>query len=192
LEDVQDYMRRGLIQKSTEFEFGHFTSIASVLVCLLKYNQMVTSSVQTCSEENHHVTTEANNRTFLITTLLAQGQSLQNYLNNFKLSLPSRCVTCARPQIRHTMFKHQPPLLAFEWSDNELPDLDEFITVVVNTTAATYILKGIIHYQDNHFTAHVNLSSGTWFHDGIVTGQSLILQQLQPHLMNTAIIAIYS
>ncbi|KAF8241104.1 hypothetical protein L208DRAFT_1229863, partial [Tricholoma matsutake] len=53
-------------------------------------------------------------------------------------------------------------------------------------------LKGVIHYAHNHFTAHMKLPSVTWFHDDIVTGHSLMLQQLQQHHLNRSVSAIYS
>ncbi|KAF8236802.1 hypothetical protein L208DRAFT_1012373, partial [Tricholoma matsutake] len=169
LEDVQDYMRRGLIQRSADFEFGQFTSIAAVLGYLLKHNQTVTSSVRMCSEVTHPAMRETNNKCCLVTTLPTQGQSLQDHLDHFGLSLPSRCEVCDQPQLRRTTFKHHPPLLAFEWPDNGIPVLDNIIHIVVDTTNVQYILQGVIHYQHNHFTAHIKLSSGTWSHDGIAT-----------------------
>jgi hypothetical protein len=83
-------------------------------------------------------------------------------------------------------------LLAFEWPEGVTPVLPNVIRITANNEQHMFALKGVIHYADNHFTDHVRLPSGTWFHDGIVTGRSLMLQQLQQHHLDRSVSAIYS
>jgi hypothetical protein len=54
-----------------------------------------------------------------------------------------------------------------------------------------FTLLGIIYYGFNHFTAHVKLTSGTWFYDGMVTGRRLTKQPDEGHDHSGAICAIY-
>ena len=40
--------------------------------------------------------------------------------------------------------------------------------------SAIYILKGIVYYGDEHFTARIFINNDVWFHDGITTSQKCI------------------
>jgi hypothetical protein len=192
LENVHEQMQWGLIGVSTEFGFGLFTSISSVLQLVLQHNEAVTSCMRRCTVPTHPAIQERlDNKTCLITTFPSIGQSLQQHLDNFQHELGSHCRVCNQQQIRITTFYCLPPLLAFEWPGGVTPSLPDIITVTAEIQQA-YALKGVIHYGQNHFTAHVKLTSGTWYHDGMVTGRALALQPLLQQNLNTAICAIYS
>ncbi|KAF8224266.1 hypothetical protein L208DRAFT_1512701 [Tricholoma matsutake] len=192
LENVREQMQQRLISISTEFGFGLFTSISSVLQLVLQYNEAVTSCMQRCTVPTHPAIQERlNNRTCLITTFPSIGQSLQQHLDNFQHKLGSHCSVCNQQQIRITTFHCLPPLLAFEWPAGVTPSLPDIITVTAEDQQ-TFALKGVIYYGQNHFTAHVKLRSGTWYHDGMVTGCALTLQPLLQQNLNTPICAIYS
>ena len=111
--------------------------------------------------------------------------------DHFQQPLSSLCPTCNKTEVRHTNFECHLPILAFEWGSQQ-PAIQNTITIVCKTTCVTYSLKGIIYYADNHFTAHFKSADGTtWYHDGISTQHSLILQPLHISQMTTAVVAIY-
>ena len=85
-----------------------------------------------------------------------------------------------------------PPLLAFQWVGGITPTLAQEIRISANSIQKMYTLRGVIHFAQNHFTAHVRVASGTWFHNGMVTGRSLVWQPLQDHHLSTTVCAIYS
>jgi hypothetical protein len=192
LEDVREQMQRGMIYISAEFQFGLFTSIPSVLRLVLQHGQTITSCVRRCAVSTHPSIQEGSNKTCLITPLSYTGQSLQQHLDNFQHELMSRCRVCNERQMRVTTFHHLPPLLAFDLTGGLMPTLPLTISIIANEMQQTFTLKGVIHYAHNHFTAHVRLATGTWFHDGMVTGRALRQQPLQQQHFNTAISTIYS
>ncbi|KAF8240188.1 hypothetical protein L208DRAFT_1157098, partial [Tricholoma matsutake] len=63
-----------------------------------------------------------------------------------------------------------PPLLAFEWGINT-PVLNNTLDIMVDATAHTYHLSGVIYLHCEHFTCHfIDHEGQPWFHDGIITG----------------------
>jgi hypothetical protein len=178
LEDVRNSMQRKLGSLSDQFEFGNFTSISSVLEHVLKCEQSIMSWMRRCRVRNHPTTRETIDNTCLVTTYPLPGQSLQEHLNNFHQELASHCGSCGQLQVREATFNRLPPLLAFQWVTGTTPTLEQQINVTANNTQKIYTLKGVIHYANSHFTTHIILTSGTWFHDGIVTGRSVAWQPL--------------
>lgn len=109
--------------------------------------------------------------------------------------MPSRCDPCHRLQIGKTRFESHPHLLAFEWdTTGNAPSLQNTIVITCNNIKITYTLKGVIYYANNHFTYHVILNSGMmWYHDGMVTQQTLTLynQPVSADHLATATVANY-
>jgi hypothetical protein len=191
LEDVCNCMQRELIHLSAEFQWGNFTSIPSVLQHVLQHHVTITSCMRRCSISAHPSAQERDNKTCLVLTFPKPGQSLQQHLDDFQQELMSRCGICNRFQERRISFQHLSPLLAFEWPGGEAPALSDMIRVSTSNEECMFALLGIIYYGFNHFTAHVKLSSGTWFHDGMVTGCRLTKEPSQGHYHSNAICAIY-
>jgi hypothetical protein len=79
----------------------------------------------------------------------------------------------------------------FEWPGGEALTSSDMIRVSTSNEEHMFALLGIIYYEFNHFTAYVKLSSGTWFHDGMVTGCRLTKEPGQGHYHSNAICAIY-
>jgi hypothetical protein len=191
LEGVRDHMRRRLVHQGEEFVFGNFTSIPSVLGHLLHDGEAVTSSVRKCRVSGHPVRREGDNVTGLVYIWPAAQQNLQDYLNYMEQHLASACSVCGANQVRQSRFEKHPPLLAFEWPLGRAPLLPDRVTIDANGEQVQFALKGVIYYANNHFTAHVKVSSGTWFHDGMVTSKTLLWEPIQPCHMLTATTAIY-
>ena len=57
-----------------------------------------------------------------------------------------------------------------------------------------YDLRGVIYYAADHFTTRVITSSGmVWYHDGLLTGRSLVYEGMAPTQIprENAIVGIY-
>jgi hypothetical protein len=91
--------------------------------------------------------------------------------------------------------------MAFDVSAN-IHVVNSELNLLVDNDNFRYMLRGIIYYGLNHFTARIITAAGqVWFHDGITTGSSLeydgtILTMLPQNLMHcrskAAAVAIYS
>ncbi|KAF8224097.1 hypothetical protein L208DRAFT_1313359 [Tricholoma matsutake] len=99
---------------------------------------------------------------------------------------------CGQPQTRRTTFQSHPPLLAFQWGGIP-PPLNTSLQISCDGAASTYLLRGVIYYANQHFTAHFLNSAGTsWHHDGMARRGALILQSPSQAQLATAIVAVYS
>ncbi|KAF8224347.1 hypothetical protein L208DRAFT_1068560, partial [Tricholoma matsutake] len=68
---------------------------------------------------------------------------------------------------------HQ-PLLALEWGINA-PTLSSTLHIAAEDIYHTYYLCSIIYLAHEHFTSHfLDHEKQWWFHDGILTGVTLI------------------
>jgi tRNA nucleotidyltransferase/poly(A) polymerase len=85
-----------------------------------------------------------------------------------------------------------PPLLACERPGVVISNLPNIITITADLEQVAFALKEVIHYGQNHSTAHVKLTSGTWYHDEITTERALTLQPQLEQNLNSAICAIYN
>ena len=115
-------------------------------------------------------------------------------MDNFSHQLASRCVTCNIHLTRCTTFVRTPPLLAFDISNVSTLSLDPVLWILCDNTRICYNLRGIIYYDNHHFTERVVTSTGMiWFHDGIFTGRSLVYesQDLNSITTENAVMAFY-
>ncbi|KAF8240422.1 hypothetical protein L208DRAFT_1233248, partial [Tricholoma matsutake] len=84
------------------------------------------------------------------------------------------------------------PLLAFQWR-GIAPPLNTSLQISCDGAASTYLLRGVIYYANQHFTAHFLNSAGTsWHHDGMTRRGALILQSPSQAQLATTIMAVYS
>jgi hypothetical protein len=121
------------------------------------------------------------------------GMSLQEYVDNFTVSLSSKCSTCNVNLLRSTTFVHTPALLAFDLG-RDVPSLDPVLQITCTNSHIPYNLRGVVYFSDKHFTARVITNAGTvWFHDGMLTGSSLLYesQNLATVYTDRAILAVY-
>ena len=88
-----------------------------------------------------------------------------------------------------------PPLLAFDLG-KDAPFLDPVLWISCRDTRARYYsLRGIIYFENNHFTECVIINSRmVWFHDGMFTGRSLSYEtnNLTSISRDHAVVAFYS
>ena len=120
--------------------------------------------------------------------------SLQACMDNFRLQLASKCPTCSTYLIKHTTFVQTPPLLVFDLSIGSALTLDSVIWIPCENSRFRYILRGVVYFNNGHFTERVVTSTGmTWYHDGIFTGRSLVYEsQILTSITNeNAVMAFY-
>jgi hypothetical protein len=98
--------------------------------------------------------------------------------------------------MKRTTFVRAPPLLAFDISiSTSLVTLDPVLWILCNNSRIRYVLRGIIYFDNQHFTERVITSTGMiWYHDGIFTGRSLVYesQDLNSITMENAVMAFYT
>ncbi|KAF8224233.1 hypothetical protein L208DRAFT_1312602, partial [Tricholoma matsutake] len=82
------------------------------------------------------------------------------------------------------------PLIAFQWG-GEPPLLNTSLQISCSGIAKEYLLRGVVYYANQHFTAHFLDSNGSsWHHDGMAR-RALILQRPSQCQLATAIVAVY-
>ncbi|KAF8229181.1 hypothetical protein L208DRAFT_1125851, partial [Tricholoma matsutake] len=55
--------------------------------------------------------------------------------------------------------------------------LNTSLQINCNGAASVYLLRGVIYYANQHFTAHfLNTTGDTWHHDGMARGGALTLE----------------
>jgi hypothetical protein len=196
LEQIRDFFRRRLARFSTEFTFGSYASVHSITEQLMKTCEPVTTSHLYCPLVNSHNVNRNPSTTSSCEVIIFGGPSLQACMDNFTTETASRCSTCNTYLSRSTTFIQTPPLLAFDLSNN-VPFLDPFlwISCQLDDTRTRYSLRGIIYYENSHFTERVITSTGmVWFHDGMFTGRSLLYESsnLTSISRDNAVMAFYS
>ena len=103
-------------------------------------------------------------------------------------------MTCDTYLIKRTTFVWTPPLLAFDISIGSTLSLDPVLQISCDNSHVCYNLRGIIYYDNSHFTVRVVTSTGfIWFHDGIFTGRSLVYESHDLNSITTekAVMAFY-
>ena len=194
LEQIRDLFRRRMARISQEFTFGSFASVQSIGEYLFSTQEVVTTSEVICSE-GHNVRRDRRLSTnFQIIILGTTETSLQACIDNFTIELGSRCVTCDSHLMKHTTFVLTPPLLAFDISIASTLSLDPVLWISCDNSRVCYNLRGIIYYDNHHFTERVVTSTGLiWFHDGIFTGRSPVYEShdLTSITTENAIMAFY-
>jgi hypothetical protein len=174
LEEIRDFMRRRLARISTEFLFGRYTSVHSIIERFFKVSEPVMRSDLMCP--NRHVVDRHPSLTSSCEVILfAQpGASLQHCVDNFTHSTGSRCLTCDTYLLRTTSFLQFPPVMVFDLGAC-VPSLSSILWITCNETRISYSLRGIVYYSNHHFTSRFVTGTGMiWFHDGMLTGSSLI------------------
>ena len=131
------------------------------------------------------------------TILFAQpGTSLQHCVDNFTTSTASRCMTCDTCLLWRTLFVQSPPVIIFEFEGGVVPSLSPILWITGGETGRVrYNLRGIVYYNDQHFTSRFVTGTGMiWFHDGMLTGSSLIYesQNIDSITTDRAIMAFYT
>jgi len=195
LEQIREHFRRQLARVSQEFTFGTYTSVQSIGEYLFRAQEIVTTSDIFCS--NGHTLgrdRRSSISSYQIIIIGSTESSLQACMDNFTLQLASKCPICSTYLIKHTTFVQTPPLLVFDLSIGSALSLDSIVWISCENTRVCYVLRGVVYFNNGHFTERVVTSSGmTWYHDGIFTGRSLVYEsQILTSITNeNAIMAFY-
>jgi len=192
LEEIRDFIRRRLARFSSEFTFGRYASVHSITEQLMKACEPVTTSYLYCP--NGHNVDRNQSTTSNCEIIIFGGSSLQACVDNFTIETASRCSICNNYLSRITTFIQTPPLLAFDLGNNA-PLLDPILWITCQGTRMRYSLRGVIYFENSHFTERVITSTGmVWFHDGMFTGRSLLYENnnLAAISRDNAVMAFYS
>ena len=174
LEQIRDLMRCCLARISAEFTFGSYASIHSIAECLFRTCQPVTMSDLVCPNEH----SMDRNR---------------SPMANCTICISSKCSTCDACLLRKTSFVQTPPVLIFNLGTS-LPSLSPDLWITCGTACICYTLRGIVYFDNEHFTSHVITSASMiWFHNGLLIGASLVYksQDIGSISTNGAVIAFY-
>ena len=185
LEGIRDFMRRRLARNSADFLFGRYTSVHSIIEHFFKTSDPVMISDLMCP--NGHVVDRRRSPTSSCEVIVfAQpGTSLQHCIDNFAHSTASKCLTCDTCLLRTTSFVQSPPVIIFDLGAC-VPSLSPVLWISCGETRVCYNLRGIIYYKDQHFTSRFVTGTGMiWFHDGMLTGSSLIYEGQDIHSITT-------
>ena len=187
LEQIRDFIRRRLARFSAEFTFGRYASVHSATEQLLKMREPVTTSDLYCPN-GHDINRHTSSTSNCEIIIFGGGSSLQACMDDFTLETATRCSICNAYLLRITIFVQAPPLLAFDLGNNA-PSLDPMLRISCQQPGPggqdtgtpvsnhCYSLRGVIYFENNHFTERVITSSGmVWFHDGMLTGRSLLYE----------------
>jgi hypothetical protein len=181
LEDVRDFLRRRLYHAAPHlFPWNRDTSVHSMMDYLLQTPSPVISSQLSCP--NHHLLrgTQVIGKNSHISIGTHNCTSIQGLINSFQSESASNCSICGNSLDRIYKFVSTPLLLAFDLtvigSDCVL---SQMLNIPVHDQQAQYKLSGIIYHGNNHFTSRIVNSAGmVWFHDGLVTGNSMVYDGL--------------
>lgn len=114
LEQIRDFMGRHLARISTEFTFGSYACVHSIIECFFTTCQPVIISDLTCP--NGHIVDRHQSPTSSceIIVFAHPGTSLQYCMDNFSFSTASNCSTCDAHLLQITSFVQSPPILIFD------------------------------------------------------------------------------
>ena len=195
LEEIRDLVRRHLARISTEFIFGRYTSVHCIIERFFKTHNPVTISDLTCP--NGHAVDRQRSPTCSceIIVFAQSGTSLQYCMDNFTESTASKCLTCDTFLLRTTSFVQTPPVIIFDLGSC-VPSLSSVLWIPCGETGRVrYNLRGLVYYKDQHFTSRFVTETGMiWFHDGMLTGSSLIYdgQDIDSITTENAVMAFYT
>ena len=196
LERIRDFIRCRLARFSAEFTFGRYASVHSVTEQLLKTSEPVTTSSLSCPDG--HAIDRNPSPTSNCEIIIFGGPSLQAILDNFSIETAAKCSTSNTYLSRVTKFIQAPPLLAFDLGTGNIPFLDPVLWISCRDARVQvrYSLRGIIYFENGHFTERVITCTGmVWFHDGMLTGRSLSYEtnnMTSISILNHAVMAFYA
>ena len=198
LEQIREFFRRRLARISQEFTFGSYASVQSIGEHLFRADEIITTSDVFCPR-GHDGANNRNRRSstssYQIIILGTTESGLQAYMDNYTLQLASKCATCDSFLTKRTTFVQTPPLLAFDLSNGSTLTIDPVIWILCNNSRIHYVLRGVIYFDNQHFTERVVTSSSMiWYHDGIFTGPSLVYesQDVTSITNENAVMAFYT
>ena len=163
LEQICDNLRRRLARiNSNEFPLGEYASVHTIMDRLLVSREPVMKSICRC-RANHTVN---GNKRFSssceIVTVESSAQigySIQEYMDDFSMSLSDTCPQCGNTLIRSFSFTCHLPLLCIElWHGPCL--FEPVLHIDADGIRQQYKLCGIIYFSGEHFTSRIITSNG--------------------------------
>ena len=150
---MRDSLRRRLQRVDpVTFPWGGYAGIQHILDYLLNTDHVVTSSSVRCPN-NHPLKKADLAASSCHISILRQCPNIQAFINDQSIECASRCHICHSHIVRQHVFEDSPAIIAFDMTQYET-SLSESIVITKSTgDHTTYKLRGVMYYQDNHFTS---------------------------------------
>jgi hypothetical protein len=173
------------------FAFGEYTSMDALFNYLLKSAYTVTTSSRFCPN-GHDVDRRESRVSSCNITLSRRGCNLQEYLDDFTSISSAKCPVCSKNLTRRFTFNCHPPIFTIDLGEGAFPQ--ETLELTSQNVRRRYNLRGVIYYAADHFTTRFITNAGAvWYHDGLLTGRSLVYESMVPSQIphEDAIVGIY-
>jgi len=202
LNNARDNVRQALhIECPAKFPYGTIgTDISDLLTYMLKNQNTLGTATEICSSCNYERELEIKPNSLIFITS-SQFKSLNNTFLNWQES-QGHCDSCEGVTNIRRKFNQNPGLVAFSIQVGGITINKAIKVTKISGPAITLPLKGIIYLSNHHFSIHIITSEkNVWFHDGIATGSTCILEgpltnfsdkTLCKHNSGIAVAAIYA
>ena len=171
------------------FTWGHFVSLDDLLRHTLQTNIATMQSELLCRHNTH--ANHLPNQThyvygYLVNLPFLNGKSIQSWLADAERDVRHICNTCQSPLIRKTKLINSLPLITFAFAGQHSYIINPTISIpLLNGQLVQYSLKGIIYYNNSHFTSRIISDNGlSWYHDGMATGPNMTCEGIVDSLPN--------
>ena len=193
LDQIREYLRLCMARLPNlhKFAFGEYMSIHSIFDYLFTSVDDVTTSSRFCPN-GHDIDAQESWGTSCNIMLLRGECNLQDYLDDFTSPSSTTCPICNQNLVRRFNFICHPPMIAIDLGGNAFTQ--ETLELTSSNICQRYDLRGVIYYAADHFTVQVIMGSGmVWYHDGLLTGHSLVYESMAPNLLphENVIVGIY-
>ena len=160
------------------FSWGHYTSLYDLMDYTLKTPQPILQSSLICKNEhaisNNHSITVNNNYLIPISTF-SHTYSVQHCMDNFEQETNHICLACNSHLKRAFEIIWPIPLIFLEFTNHTI-HLHHIIQITIQNQQYQYTLRGIMYYNNNHFTSRfISTDNIIWFHDGLTTGHNMLI-----------------
>jgi hypothetical protein len=99
--------------------------------------------------------------------------STGEWLEKMEHPTAAPCRVCRGPTSRASTWQQVPELLSLSLTNRNMK-ISESCIVRIHNRPTTFVLRGVSYYGHDHFTSIIIDTRGqAWFHDGIVTGQTV-------------------
>ena len=177
LEVTRDNLRRRLaLRAPDQFAWGELTSMHHLLQYILKTaNTTIQSHLECPQHHQMEMDAQAVSTGCMISAGTTSYMSIGQWVREFKENTHHKCANCQETMQLKFSLSESMPLIAFDFAGHS-PEIDQNVNILINGRNREYQLRGVLYFGHEHFTSRIISESGTWFHDGIETGQSVMYE----------------